>query len=124
MFAPRVHHYYDDVLQSILARDPTLSACFPNSVFAAATMNLGWQDEAVILHEFGHAIGLAHEHQNPAGGIQWNEQVVITDLAGAPNFWDEPTVRHNVLEKYSYSEINGTEFDARVCLLQHPCEKH
>jgi hypothetical protein len=39
----------------------------------AATFNLGWQDEAVILHEFGHMIGMAHEHQNPAAGIQWNE---------------------------------------------------
>jgi len=26
----------------------------------AATLNLGWVDEAVILHEFGHVLGLAH----------------------------------------------------------------
>ena len=36
-------------------------------------MNLGFHRRRHAAHEFGHAIGLAHEHQNPAGGIQWNE---------------------------------------------------
>ncbi|MSQ97608.1 MAG: peptidase, partial [Gemmataceae bacterium] len=62
-----------------------------------ATMNLGFLDGGTAGHEFGHAIGLAHEHQNPAGGIQWNEAVVIRELAKSPNFWDEATTRHNVL---------------------------
>jgi hypothetical protein len=83
----------------------------------AATMNLGWQDAAVILHEFGHAMGLAHEHQNPAVGIQWKEDVVIRDLGGPPNFWDEETVRHNVLDKYSVDQINGTKFDPDSIML-------
>jgi hypothetical protein len=81
------------------------------------TMNLGWQDEAVILHEFGHAIGMAHEHQNPKGGIQWNEAVVIRDLGEAPNFWTPEQVRHNVLEKYTEDQINGTEFDPNSIML-------
>jgi len=83
----------------------------------AATMNLGWQDEAVILHEFGHAVGLAHEHQNPQGGIVWNEEVVIHDLGGPPNHWDPETVRHNVLAKYTAEQINGTDFDAKSIML-------
>jgi hypothetical protein len=83
----------------------------------AATMNLGWQDKNVILHEFGHMIGLAHEHQNPAGGIQWNEAAVIEDLSGAPNFWDEATIRHNVLDKYTMDQIIGTEFDVESIML-------
>jgi hypothetical protein len=83
----------------------------------AATMNLGWQDEAVILHEFGHAIGMAHEHQNPKGGIEWNPEVVIGDLGGSPNFWSPEQVRHNVLEKYKDDQINGTDFDANSIML-------
>ncbi len=83
----------------------------------AATLNLGWLDQGVILHEFGHMIGLSHEHQNPAGGIEWNEAKVIEDLAGAPNFWDEATVRHNVLNKYSVDQVHGTEFDPDSVML-------
>ena len=81
------------------------------------TMNLGFLDGGTAAHEFGHAIGLAHEHQNPAGGIQWNEQIVITDLAKSPNFWDEATARHNVLRKYSADQINGTGFDRDSIML-------
>jgi len=81
------------------------------------TMNLGFLDGGTAGHEFGHAIGLAHEHQNPAGGIQWNEQVVIAELAKPPNSWDEDKVRHNVLRKYSVDQINGTEFDPNSIML-------
>src|SRR5688572_31360605 len=82
-----------------------------------ATMNLGFMDGGTTAHEFGHAIGLAHEHQNPAGGIEWNEEVVIRELAGSPNFWDEATTRHNVLRKYQADQINGTAFDPDSIML-------
>jgi len=82
-----------------------------------ATMNLGFLDGGTAAHEFGHAIGLAHEHQNPEGGIQWNEEVVLRELAGPPNSWDEATIRHNVLRKYSVNQINGTKFDPDSIML-------
>lgn len=82
-----------------------------------ATLNLGWLDEGVVLHEFGHAIGLAHEHQNPAGGIRWNEAEVIKDLKGPPNSWTEETIRHNVLNKYKHDQVNGTVFDPKSIML-------
>ncbi len=81
------------------------------------TMNLGFLDGGTAAHEFGHAIGLAHEHQNPAGGIQWNEQVVIREMAKSPNFWDEQKTRHNILNKYSVDQIKGTAFDPESIML-------
>ena len=81
------------------------------------TMNLGFLDGGTAGHEFGHAIGLAHEHQNPAGGIQWNEAVVIREAAKSPNFWDEATTRHNILRKYTSAQINGTSFDPDSIML-------
>lgn len=88
-----------------------------------ATLNLGWQDEGVILHEFGHMIGLAHEHQNPDGGFQWNEDVVIRELSKPPNSWSVDQIRHNVLNKYSMDQVNGTEFDSdSIMLYAFPAE--
>ncbi len=81
------------------------------------TMNLGFLDGGTAAHEFGHAIGLAHEHQNPQGGIEWNEDVVIRELSQSPNFWDEATARHNVLKKYEASQIKATKFDPDSIML-------
>jgi hypothetical protein len=81
------------------------------------TMNLGFLEGGTAAHEFGHAIGLAHEHQNPAGGIEWNEAVVLRDLAGPPNNWNPATIRHNVLNKYRADQIKGTAFDPDSIML-------
>ena len=80
-------------------------------------MNLGFLDGGTAAHEFGHAIGLAHEHQNPAGGIQWNETVVIQEMAKSPNFWNEQKTRHNILRKYTADQVNGTAFDPASIML-------
>lgn len=81
------------------------------------TMNLGFLDGGTAGHEFGHAIGLGHEHQNPDGGIEWNEDVVIRELGGPPNNWTPAQVRHNVLEKYQVDQIRGTKFDPNSLML-------
>lgn len=81
------------------------------------TMNIGFEDGGTALHEFGHAIGLGHEHQNPSGGIEWNEEVVIRDLGGPPNFWTPEQARHNVIEKYKADQIRGTTFDPDSVML-------
>jgi hypothetical protein len=83
------------------------------------TMNYGWltpdsKDEEirrVVLHEFGHALGLIHEHQNPAGGIDWNRDEVIHDLSGPPNKWAPDVIEHNMFETYAADETNFTDTD-------------
>jgi serralysin len=83
------------------------------------SMNYGWltpasSDEdlrAVVLHEFGHAIGLIHEHQNPGSVIPWNKPNVYRDLSGPPNNWDTATIDANMFDAYSKKETNFTAVD-------------
>lgn len=56
---------------------------------------------AVILHEFGHALGLLHEHQNPALAcdqqlITEGENNVYDYFAGRPNYWSRDQVDRNL----------------------------
>ena len=58
-------------------------------------------DKTVILHEFGHALGLVHELQNPAMGcfneIKWEgPDNAIDYFAGPPNFWAPDKVKFNL----------------------------
>lgn len=87
------------------------------------TMNFGWIDDDIktndgstVLHEFGHALGLHHEHQNPLGGIQWNRNAVIKALSGPPNNWTIEEIEWNVLNKTG-GETEYTSFDPDSIML-------
>jgi hypothetical protein len=92
---------------------------------ARPTMNYGWlkpestDDELrrVVLHEFGHALGLIHEHQTPAGGIQWNRDAVIRDLSGPPNNWDLEKIEHNMFRPIEKHESNFTNLDPKSIMM-------
>lgn len=85
------------------------------------TMNLAFDDGGTYAHEIGHALALVHEHQSPNGGIQWNKEVVLRDMAGPPNYWDTQTVQHNIFDKYATDQVNSTRFDpASVMLYSFP----
>jgi Astacin (Peptidase family M12A) len=92
----------------------------------AATMNLGWMtmelDEvrarAVVLHEFGHALGLIHEHTNPKHPIQWNETAVIADLKKTQG-WDEAKIRANMFAKFKVDDVEATAVDP-LSIMMYP----
>ncbi len=84
-----------------------------------ATINFGWLtpdtgDEEytrVVLHEFGHALGMIHEHQNPANEIPWNRPVVMQYYMGPPNYWRADQVETNIFQAYAEDHTKFTDFD-------------
>lgn len=71
-----------------------------------------------VLHEFGHAIGLLHEHYSPIAGIPWNKEAVYADLKRTQG-WDKETVDANLFQQYNVSYTNGTEYD-RKSIMHYP----
>jgi serralysin len=94
------------------------------------TMNFGWltpqstdeELQRVVLHEFGHALGLIHEHQSPGGEIHWNRDAVIRELSGPPNNWPEDVIEHNIFEPFNKRESNFTKLDPNS-IMMYPIPK-
>lgn len=61
-----------------------------------------------VIHEFGHAIGLLHEHESPISGIQWDKEAVYSYYDGV---WDRETVDAQIFSTYNVSYTNGTKYD-------------
>jgi hypothetical protein len=81
------------------------------------TMNFGWFDVSAVLHEFGHALGMIHEHQNPnENQIQWNEEAVY-EWAKRTQSWDKKTTYHNIIQQYNIDSINGSVYDPESIML-------
>jgi hypothetical protein len=82
-----------------------------------ATMNLGWFDVPTTIHEFGHLLGLIHEHQNPNGKtIMWDKPKVL-EWAKETQGWSESTTEENIINKYDKNSINGSDFDPLSIML-------
>jgi hypothetical protein len=60
------------------------------------------------LHEFGHALGLSHEHFNSQCQADLKMDTIITYLTGPPNNWSQEQARFNVDAQY-YAKILGKQ---------------
>jgi len=53
---------------------------------------------SIVLHEFGHALGLIHEHQHPSSPLDWNEPLTIKYFRDTYE-WKEADVRQWVFRR-------------------------
>src|SRR4051812_17793299 len=56
-----------------------------------------------VLHEFGHALSLDHEHQHPACDIQWDVNAVLAEYQRLG--WDATKTRFNILDRITDNQI-------------------
>lgn len=81
------------------------------------TMNFGWFNTSTVLHEFGHAIGLVHEHQNPSGNtIDWNKKELYA-WAESTQGWTPSQTDKQIIDRYSQNELNGSQYDPKSIML-------
>jgi hypothetical protein len=90
------------------------------------TMNFGWLSDQleennykrVVLHEFGHALGLIHEHQSPSGNFQWNTDALKKEFGkGTKNNWSDKYIEDNIVTKAHKDSTNYGAFDKNSIML-------
>jgi hypothetical protein len=144
---------FDNVIQpgywSLIGR----SSIEPNIIAVnGPSMNFGGWDTrlpddfaATVLHEFGHALGLHHEHSSPAGGCdnefrfsddpgyrrsvdEFGEFVpdsagrrpgIYTVLSGPPNRWSKAKVDFNLRQLPRSSAFDVGPFDNKSIMMYH-----
>lgn len=128
---------------SCVGTDSVSDAC---AAAGQPSMNLAHLDDtrtfprnwaSLVLHEFGHALGLDHEHLNPQGGCEseflWRDEAgyqqtrdryhhfvsdregrrpgLYTVLGGPPNGWPRDVVDHNLRQLADSRAFPKTPFD-------------
>ncbi|WDY56913.1 M12 family metallopeptidase [Pseudomonas sp. PSKL.D1] len=76
--------------------------------------------ERVVIHEFGHALGMEHEHQHPDADIPWDIPKVYEHYAALGA--DKETVDESVLNKVSGSNITKLPYD-RTSIMHYPVDQ-
>jgi hypothetical protein len=118
----RISFYADAGSWSAVGRDCLNTSYFP---VHQPTMNYGWlRDDTdateyhrVVTHEFGHALGCIHEHQQPKFSRVWDVPKVMKYFSGPPNYWSAADIQSNVLQKYSPNGLSATVFDPKSIML-------
>jgi hypothetical protein len=73
---------------------------------------------STIRHEFGHALGLKHEHQNPRAKceIEYNWKLIYELLSKPPDNWTKETVDWN-MRPISGDDLVASKFDKKSIML-------
>lgn len=98
-----------------------------------ATMNLAWvqksgsltsNEKAVILHEFGHVLGLLHEHQSPAhGGVAVVNVQAALDMYRTGQHWPDDQIYEQVINVYKNVDVPNYSQVDELSIMHYPQPK-
>jgi serralysin len=100
-----------------------------NGPFELPTLNLGWLREdvgmnecrRVVLHEFGHALGLLHTHEQPGVPIPWNLEAVYAFYARTQG-WSKEQIHAQVLSPLAEEVAVTNEYGPSIMHYGIPAE--
>jgi hypothetical protein len=100
--------------------------CKASELIDKPTMNFGWlgqlvnEDEkkGIVLHEFGHALGLIHEHQSPSAKVVWSYGYIYMYFATFYK-WTNDQVNRNIFYEFDPKEIKHSELDKKSIMTYH-----
>lgn len=75
------------------------------------------QRQASILHEFGHALGMVHEHTHPDCKANWNYRVLQ-----AKSGWDAQRVHDNYNQRHPSRRLKSAPYDPKS-IMHYPIEQ-
>ncbi|MFB3304437.1 M12 family metallopeptidase [Pseudomonas sp. AMR01] len=86
------------------------------------TMHLDRTDDStafrsIVLHEFGHALGLMHEHQHPENTVDWNTPAVFHEYASESV--PDDYIHEQYLDVFSGDGLQVTPYDQRSVMHYH-----
>ncbi|WP_164934188.1 M12 family metallopeptidase [Bradyrhizobium guangzhouense] len=92
------------------------------------TMHFGWlmprtkdrEVARVVVHEFGHALGMIHEHQHPKNPIKWNKEAVYDYYCNRLK-WTRRDVNANIFAAQARAELQLGAYDDKS-IMHYPVE--
>ncbi|KAH8817664.1 hypothetical protein DL96DRAFT_393469 [Flagelloscypha sp. PMI_526] len=95
--------YVGTKVQGIAAPKPTM-----NFSFIGTSSTLTDTERSTILHEFGHTLGMMHEHQSPArGGTLTLDRQACYDYYCPTQNWTTATVDAQILNVYNENDLSN-----------------
>lgn len=123
LYAPRLHVYYDTTLQALVNWSSNLHRIFPNSVFAAATVNTGGPRGVIAYPHLDYknlswgwcSITALGDFDADYGGhlVLWDLNLVIRFPPGATIIIPSAILRHsNLLIRAGETRYSFTQYSA------------
>ena len=76
------------------------------------SISISSAEVGLVLHEFGHALGMHHEMKNPNIKLTWNQSVLLKQYGNKLQF-----VNSQILEKLPAKDVTATAFDKNSVMI-------